>query len=267
MVKTIGKLFKLSLDIFGYEVRSSHKVESSENPFFILSKLLASFNIKTIIDAGASIGNTSQKFSQMFPEAIVHAIEPYPPFYENLLELASTNKNICAHNFALSDFDGTEYLKVNQCEGTNSLLHTNKISGQIFEDQLKTKKELLVKTQKIDSFFQSQELKNIDILKLDLQGYELTAIKGALQTLNRNQIGAILCEVIFEDLYQKQNSPTQLLEYLIENHSFKLFNFYQHHHHHGRLVQADAILIHSSIIEKIQSNLPMNFFPHSKMLI
>ena len=97
----------------------------------------------------------------MFPEAIVTRIEPYPPFYENLLELASTNKNIPVKNFALSNFDGTEYLKVNQCEGTNSLLHTNKISGQIFEDLLKTKRSLLVKTQKIDSFFQSQELETL----------------------------------------------------------------------------------------------------------
>lgn len=267
MVKTFKNIFKLSLDKLGYEVRNKSQFEKSDDPFCILSKVLDPISIKTIVDAGASIGKTSQKFSQIFPDAIVHAIEPYPPFYECLQKIASINKNISIHNFALSDLDGTEYLKVNQFEATNSLLHTNKKSEKIFDDLLKTKEELLVKTIKIDSFFQSQELKNIDILKLDLQGFELTAMKGALQTLNRNQIGVILCEVIFADLYQNQNSPIQLLQYLVEDHSFKIFNFYQHHHHHGQLVQVDAILLHSSIIKKIQSKLSQSFFPHSRILI
>lgn len=267
MVKTIKNILKLSLDKLGYEVRNKCQIESSDDPYCILSQVLDPISIKTIVDAGASIGKTSEKFSQIFPDAIVHAIEPYPPFYESLLKLASTNENIRIHNFALSDFDGTEYLKVNQCEGTNSLLHTNRKSEKIFDDLLKTKDELLVNTKKIDSFVQSQDLKKIDILKLDLQGYELTAIKGALQTLNKNQIGVILCEIIFADLYQNQNSPIQLLQCLVENHSFKIFNFYQHHHHHGQLVQVEAILFHSSIIKNIQSNFSKSFFPHSRLLI
>ena len=81
MLDNIKLLLKKGINVLGYNVLSSnlHKILMIH---FLLSKLLSSRKVKCIIDGGASIGETSKRFSDIFCNAFVHAIEPYPNFYK-----------------------------------------------------------------------------------------------------------------------------------------------------------------------------------------
>ena len=81
----------------------------------------------------------------MFPLATVYAIEPYPPFYNHLEKLAIQNKRIRIKNIALSDENGTQVLKINKSEGTNSLLKSNVEGKEIYGDLLTTTSQIAVK--------------------------------------------------------------------------------------------------------------------------
>ena len=260
MLKSIKYCIKNLFSYFGYEIQNKKKYINSDNPFKILSKITETQEIITVIDAGASIGKTSKQFTEIFPNANVHAVEPYPPFFKLLKNESSKNKKIKVHNFAFSNSNGFKSLTVNNSEGTNSLLPTSKNSQHFYGDLLTTNDKIEVKTFTLDSFLESQNLKYVDVLKLDLQGYELMALQGGAEALKNNKIGIILCEIIFEDLYQGQNSPYELLNFLVNNYSFKLFNLYQKHYHHGQLIQTDAILIHTSFMDRIEEKLNNNFF-------
>lgn len=267
MLKTIKYFIKKRINAFGYEIKSSDQISSSDDPIFILSKILVPDKVRYIIDGGASIGNTSIRLSNLFPKAKVFSIDPYPPFFNALIQASNRNPNISAHNTALSNYDGNSTLNINMSEGTNSLLNTNKANLKVFGDLLAKKDQIEVVCTTLDSFTKANSIENIDILKLDLQGYELKALQGATKILQKQKVGVLLCEIIFEDIYEDQTRPYELINFLIKEHSFKLFNFYQKNYHQGRLLQADAILFHESLMNTIQNNCQNSFHPYSNILI
>ena len=88
----------------------------------------------------------------------------------------------------------------------------------------------------------------IDILKLDLQGGELDALKGAQNLFEQGLIKTVLCEFMFKNSYQEQASWIELARN-IENYGIRLFNLYQKQYYNGQIIQADLLFIHPSILE------------------
>ena len=78
------KIVKKILSLLNYSIISNKLFDDSDDPMFVLSKILEPNKVNMIIDGGASIGDTSQSFSKLFPNALVHAFEPFPPFLDAL---------------------------------------------------------------------------------------------------------------------------------------------------------------------------------------
>ena len=199
----------------------------------------------------------------MFPLATVHAIEPYPPFHAHLEKLASKNKRFRAEKIALSDENGSKVLQINRSEGTNSLLRSSEAGKLIYGDLLSTTGKIKVKTQMLDDFIHENTIVQVDLLKLDLQGSEMAALSGASKALSEGKIKFILCEIMFQPQYETQPPASAILQELIENYNFTLFNFYQIHHHHGYICQTDALFIHSSIYTSAIKKAQRAFHPYS----
>jgi FkbM family methyltransferase len=261
MVKLKFLLKKLILSL-GYSLLNMNITKRSDDPFIIINKLLPDFDTKLIVDAGASIGETSKKLSKFFPKAKIHAIEPFPKFYHILEENCKKNANITPYNFALSDVEGTVSFNINKSEGTNSLFRSNVSKDHPHHELLTNVSKINVFTKKLDNLFPSQ---TIDILKLDIQGGEYNTLIGAMKLLTTNRIKSIICEVIFEKSYHDQKNAFDLIS-LIETNNFKLFNLYQCHYHHGKLLQADALFFHKSIDDAVVKNSMKYIMAHSKFL-
>ena len=127
---------------------------------------------------------------------------------------------------------------------------------------LETMQTIQVVTKKLDILFPNE---TIDLLKLDLQGGEYNALKGAINLLNDKRIKCIISEVMFQKCYKNQRNASELLLFL-EKNGFKIFNFYQNHFHHGKLLQSDVILYHHTISDKVELLKKKSFIPHSKFL-
>ena len=267
MLDNIKSFIKKRINGFGYEIHNSAQFSSSDDPIFILSKLLFIDKVFCIIDGGASIGNTSVRLSNLFPKAKVFSIDPYPPFFNALTRVSKLYPNISAHNTALSNYNGRSTLNVNSSEGTNSILNINEDNSKVFGDLLAKKDDIEVVCTTLDSFTKDHSIDYIDILKLDLQGYELKALEGATKILQKQKVGIILCEIIFEDIYEDQTQPYDLINFLIKEHSFKFFNFYQNNYHQGRLLQTDVILYHESLVNIIHNNCQHSFHSYSNLLV
>ena len=188
-----------SLDRLGLDLKKLHE---ADDPYQAISILLDKEKTRNIIDAGASIGETSLKLAEMFPLSTVHAIEPYPPFHSKLEKLATENKRILAKRIALSDENGYGVLKINKSEGTNSLLRSNDNGKEIYGDLLTSTGERR-KTLVIDDFLNENSIEQVDLLKLDLQGSELQALTGLQEPLE-GKIKCILCEIMFQPHYESQ---------------------------------------------------------------
>ena len=267
MLNFVKRTLRTSLDALGFELRRKKQFEQADDPYHALPLLLDSKEVTTIIDAGASIGDISQKLAKLFPLATVHAVEPYPPFHESLESIASKNKRIRPAKLALSDGNGSKFLQVNKSEGTNSLLRSNEEGKAIYGDLLSTTGEIKVKTQMLDDFIHENSIEQVDLLKLDLQGSELPALIGASKALSEGRIKCILCEIMFHPSYESQSSAAAILHDLTEKHNYHLFNLYQPHYHHGYLLQTDALLFHSSIHSTAREKAHLAFHSHSAVSV
>lgn len=264
MLKSIFKRFSAKL---GYEVTSLTQKMKSNDPLEILQRLLGSESVQVIIDGGASIGDTSAAFCKFFPKAIVHAFEPYPPFQERIRTKSLISPAIRLVPLALAEKTADSLMRVNESEGTNSLLEGDpEGKGSIYGGLLKEKGTVSVKTTSLDDWLDQMKIAQVDILKLDIQGFELEAIKGVSKSLNNGNISALLCEIMFSKCYKGQPTWTELVNE-IGRHGYTLYNFFDHQYANGQLRQADGIFFHESMVESILGKGEHHFHSFSKILI
>jgi FkbM family methyltransferase len=261
------KIIKTILNHFDFDIQRVSCLEKSNDPINVLELLFTRMGLKTIIDGGASIGTISKRFSESFPTAKIHAFEPYQPHFDVLQEITSIYKHIIPLNKGLCDMNGKCSFFLNQESGTNSTLRANKKGQNIYGDQLKEIGQTEIECISLDSYLQQNNIDSVDVLKLDLQGGEVDALKGAANSLASGKIKCILIEVMFENHYIDQPSAGRLLHDLIEEYGFSLFNLFDLHHHCGRLIYADAIFILPETLDSVKKRLPNLFHQYSKLLI
>lgn len=120
---------------------------------------------KVIIDAGANIGLAAIFFATKYPSTKIISIEPEPSNYELLEENTRKYDNIIALNKALSN------------ESDQDLAITDKGYGNwgfITEPiKVESKKESpIVKSISIKEIMKQYDLGTLDIVKIDIEGYE-----------------------------------------------------------------------------------------------
>ncbi len=128
-------------------------------------------NFRTYIDVGASIGNTSTPFVDMFEK--IYCFEPNPNSYKELIK----NKNLICYNIALGDIEEIKDLVINDQTGDSEhgslseIRNKDWIAGERFEVQVK----------RLDDF----KFENVDFIKIDVEQYEYKVILGAIKTIKK----------------------------------------------------------------------------------
>jgi FkbM family methyltransferase len=244
--------FKLGYD---FKKRDTIKEQKDKfgnylNSFFIQKSLLKS-PTPIIFDVGAYDGRTTTQYLSLFPLAKVYAFEPFSDSFEKLKFFASTNNNIFPYNFAVSNQNGQSLFYCNDFDATNSLLESNEnIEG--LQIPLKHKKSIKVNTITIDSFTTDKEIHFIDILKLDIQGGELEALKGAENLLKAQKINLIYTEIEFVQLYKNQPLYDDINNYL-KGFGYELFGYYNFNFSKkGQLSWGDAIYCSANFLKSIE---------------
>ena len=68
----------------------------------------------------------------------------------------------------------------------------------------------------LDSYCNKNNIKNIDILKLDTQGYEDKVLEGAIDILSKKNVKIVETEITFDDVYEKHINFYDIEKYLIK---------------------------------------------------
>ena len=199
----------------------------------IISERVGKEQARLIIDVGAYTGETAEWFGEMFPNATVLAIEPFPESFA-ILEARATAQ-IVPFCFAAVDFDGTVQLHTNAIAHTNGIYSINPNSadsialaqvynekgGSIHQSELLSG-QLSVKAQTLDSFLSEEQISGvIDLLKIDVQGAEIEVLKGSSLLLARTK--TVLVEISLFDYYV-HSSSIGAVEELLSPHGFSLWS-------------------------------------------
>jgi FkbM family methyltransferase len=142
---------------------------------------------QTILDIGAHIGLYSVFFSKKVGNAgKVICFEPTPGTFSILKQTAELNAltNCILVNAAVAEKSGILKFNLTSEDGegsnANSLVRTERSVSSTD-----------VKVYSIDDYRREQKIK-IDILKIDVEGYELNALKGAKETFQNDKPTGIL---------------------------------------------------------------------------
>jgi FkbM family methyltransferase len=230
-------LIKNSLRRVGLDLRI---YRPSSDAFLVKKDLLKKcVQPLTIFDIGANEGQITDRYSQMFPTAKIYSFEPVPEVFTILERKFHENPQIIVNQLAVSDAVGTAdfYLHAFTSNVWNSLLPKDPGSNIVPEDVSAVK----VPTITIDVFCDRHNIKTIDLLKLDIQGGELLALKGALNMLQKGAIKLIYSEINFCDLYEGQAMFQDIAAYLHDfgYRTYGLYNLYSPND--GALGWGDAI--------------------------
>jgi FkbM family methyltransferase len=132
-----------------------------------------------VIDVGANIGITALAFSQLCPEGKVAAIEPVPRTFAYMRTNVARARlnNITTHNFALGNTEGEVVMQGNP----------HFLAGSFVVDKCRINDNFhfsdTVPLHKLDNAFPELGLDRIDLIKADVEGYELDVFEGAVDLL------------------------------------------------------------------------------------
>lgn len=169
-----------------------------------------------IFDAGANVGMTSLYIRWFFPDATIHAFEPVSATFNELNRSVSHDSRILPRNIALGDLDQTQTIEVDPYSQMSTLVS----SGSANRTPEK------VSVVKLDSYVAQQNLARIDVLKMDVQGFEMQLLQGAEETLKARRIKFIYAEIGFTD-GDRETAFFPEIHARLASHSFSLCGFYE----------------------------------------
>lgn len=170
----------------------------------------------TFLDIGANIGQHSLFMSRFADQ--IHAFEPYPPVAGRLKQHIALNsiKNLTLHEVGLSDANGKLlfFAPGGSNKGVGSFDSDSQQRGNTPTGEL-----AIVRG---DDYFENHGIGAIDLIKIDVEGFERKALLGMARTLQRTR-PVIVCEISYGQPLSF-TSREDLLDCLPENYRLLQFN-------------------------------------------
>ena len=193
------------------------------------SQLLKRFRNPIIFDCGANTGQTTTEYLRRFPRAKIYAFEPNPEVFTTASAAHGGNPRVVLTQQAVGAEATTLELHLGNNHGTSSFLDRNPFltdaqrGGSWYFDRT-----LPVAVCSIDTFCNEHGIDHVHMLKMDLQGYELAALRGASKMLRQKRISVIYAEVLHLPIYEAAPLHDDITNYL-GTYGYSLHSYYQAH--------------------------------------
>jgi FkbM family methyltransferase len=198
--------------------------------------VLAGLDFDAILDVGANRSQFSLVSRLVKSDIPIIAFEPVPT-EARIFRKVFSGTSILLHQVALGEKAGEADIHLTRHADGSSLLPSGEIQGKLFpiSDEIGT---LKVSVRRLDDFKFEWEKYSRILLKIDVQGYESSVLKGATETLRQCAYVYVECSEI--ELYVGQALYPEIADFL-EQHSFKLQSRQNETLVDGKLIQADYL--------------------------
>ena len=137
-----------------------------------------------VVDAGANIGIYSQFLSRRVgTTGVVHSFEPAPENFERLRSATRRLSNVRLSQSAIGEHSGNSELYLSDKLNVD---HRAYMAGG------DSRRTIPIEMVALDDYFKPGE--RVDLIKIDIQGYELHALQGATRVLADNPDIKVLLE-------------------------------------------------------------------------
>ena len=163
-IESIKNKYNLPLDMYEESIfKYKHGLK------YVPQDILQTLNNKNFLDCGAYIGESALIFEKEYNPNKIYSFEPLPENYNFLLE-----------NIKLNNLEKIIPIAKGVGEKSSTVnFHSLGISSSISEDG-----NAEIELTSIDEFVNERNL-SVGLIKMDIEGYELEALKGAKRTIKK----------------------------------------------------------------------------------
>lgn len=199
--------------------------------------VLASLAPDLVLDIGANRGQFTLMTRMVHPSVRIHAYEPLPDEATVFRAVHRVCPHVELHELALGDQNGTAEVHVSGRADSSSLLPIGELQAKLFPHTREVGTHS-VKVVTLDSLPTHWQEARRGLLKLDVQGFELSALRGAKRALEHCAYVYAECSEV--PLYEGQALRCEVDAFLREQ------GFVEHSRsnefvRNGQLIQADYL--------------------------
>lgn len=197
---------------------------SRDDSAFALQKQILE-TAATIFDIGGHMGQTSERYLTLYPDAEIHYFEPQEKAVRQA-EKHLSGQNVHINNTAVADAPGEATFHINGFTAASSLqVPHEKAADNWPAAAMRVRKTVTVPVTTVDAYCEERNIDAIDILKIDVQGHEYRVLQGARDLLSRGGIKLVYFEYIHCDTYAEQ---TDLAGYfkLLDGYGYRLVSIF-----------------------------------------
>jgi len=193
-------VLSLALNAKGYKNYGSFKKTGEKN---FINKI--NNDLFFCIDIGANVGKYTNLLLAETKSKII-SFEPLPLAFKDLQKIEQNNsERLKVYNYAIGEKDETLELNYSneKSEKASFLENLNELSFYDFKNNQKIKTKVYC----LDTFFSNNPnlfSKNIDLVKIDTEGFEFEVLKGAKNMLEQNPPKYIQIEFNWHQLFKGQ---------------------------------------------------------------
>jgi len=137
-----------------------------------------------VVDAGANIGIYSQFLSRCVgPSGVVHSFEPSRDNFKRLRAATRELPNVHVSQAAVGEHSGGSQLYISD---------KLNVDHRTYSDEGSSRRTVPIEMIALDDYFKPGE--RVDLIKMDIQGYELHALRGAARVCRDNPDIKLLLE-------------------------------------------------------------------------
>jgi FkbM family methyltransferase len=200
-----------------------------------LQKLAAPGAFQMVFDVGANVGIMSALFTRHFPHATVHAFEPVSSTYAKLQRALGHHPRVALHKMAASDKAGLTTIRLFDDPAKNTLV--SDLADSLRADPTGVEK---IEMRRLDTFISEFNLEQVDLLKIDVEGFEVSVLRGCGDSLRPDKIRYVFLEFHRVSKLRRNGSKAAAghselgeLDQLLEARGYRLLVIYTEGVHQG----------------------------------
>jgi FkbM family methyltransferase len=202
------------------------------------ARILSGLDCRTVVDIGANRGQFALVARQCHPQARIISFEPLPAATAKFRAVFADDDRVTLHEVAIGPVRGNATLHISRRDDSSSLLPITATQVALFPGTAEVA-TATVRVAPLREFILVPDILPPALLKLDVQGFELEALRGSEEMLG--QFACVYAECSFVELYGGQALADEVIAWLRER-AFKLRGVHNtDYDRDGRAIQADFL--------------------------
>ena len=231
---TVGKLAAILKSPYYRTKLLRHRVAAGVEHARILSGL----DCRTVVDIGANRGQFALVARQCHPQAGIISFEPLPAAAARFCAVFADDDRVTLHEVAIGPVRGNATIHLSRRDDSSSLLPITATQVSLFPGTAEVA-TATVRVAPLREFILVPDILPPALLKLDVQGFELEALRGCEEMLG--QFACVYAECSFMELYAGQALADEVIAWLRER-GFELRGVHNMEYDRGgRSIQADFL--------------------------